>query len=123
MREALHQETRHNERYHNPRMEVEWREVDGGRYHKSKLVNFSNGGLAVCSDGELRPEQKLAFRMRLPGGVAYVMGRVRHSFESENGQTVAGVTLDFFDAKEESRFARRVGELKTPRRDYKSCQI
>lgn len=116
-------ETRDSERYENPRIEVEWRVVDGGRYHKSKLVNFSNGGLAVCADSELEPDQKLAFRVKLPGGVAYVMGKVRHSFESESLGPVTGVSIDFFDAREKDRFARRVDELKYPRRDYKTHQF
>lgn len=123
MIKAAKSESRDNYRYENPRVEIEWRPVDGGHYHKSKLINFSNGGLAVCTEVELKPDQKVACRVKLPGGVAYVMGKVRHSFESEYHGTVAGISLDFFDAREKDRFSRRVDELKIPRRDYKTHQF
>lgn len=117
------QEIRHSERYSLPRLEVEWRVVDGGLYRKSKLLNFSNGGLAIVSPRPLQPEQKLAFRVRLPGGVSYLMGRVRHSVSEAQGESVVGVMLEFCDPREESKFANRVHELKTPRRSHGSSRL
>ena len=113
---------RNNERYQNPRMEIEWR-ADGGYYRKSKLVNFSSSGLAVQSDLSLKPGHQVAFRLRLPGSVTYVLGEVRHSWSNDQDRTVAGVSLKFADERQEKLYRRRVRQLSAPRRSYETCQI
>lgn len=113
---------RNDQRFQNPRMEIEWRPI-GGFYKKSKLINFSASGLAVQTEQNLNPGQPVAFRLRLPGSVTYVMGKVKHAWSNEDGRTVAGVSLDFPDLRQKKLYDRRVRELSVPRRTYETCQL
>jgi PilZ domain len=104
-------------------MIVEWRVVDGGLYQKSKLINFSSGGVAVVSDRPLQNNQGLAFRFRLATGPEYIMGRVTHTSEISDGDFVTGVRLEFLNEERQGLFQRRVSELKERRRNRTLCHL
>lgn len=114
---------RKTDRFQHPRMEVEWRVVDGGLYKTSKLLNFSSGGLAVRSERALSPNQRVAFRIRLGSSTEYVMGQVSHSREVADGRYLTGVSLEFPDHNQKRLYHRRVMDLKEPRRSTEICRL